>query len=207
MTSSRGQYAACSVQIPVLIWTVVYLQLFWGNRMQRGPLSLNNMMMEARKNHSEWHVAVEGLARGAWKTTRLSNTAKVNAAVTKETMQPLQTIFNELPTDSCFHTALCLMFYETQLFKIRALSMGKIYVEEYTDSDLHTHSSPTKGIILQSEWMLCFWFALITLLTLTFAYLKLVKSLSCGSVKARQKNNRLHHHGCCPCSVSTITSC
>ncbi len=139
MTSSRGQLRSLFCSDSSIDLNLCYLQLFWGNRMQRGPLSLNNMMMEARENHSEWHVAVEGLARGTRKTTRLSNTAKVNAAVTKETMQPLQTIFNELPTDSCFHTALCLMFYETQLFKIRALSTGKIYMLRNTQTSTYTH--------------------------------------------------------------------
>ncbi len=139
MTSSRGQLRSLFCSDSSIDLNLCYLQLFWGNRMQRGPLSLNNMMMKARKNHSEWHVAVEGLARGTRKTTRLSNTAKVNAAVTKETMQPLQTIFNELPTDSCFHTALCLMFYETQLFKIRALSTGKIYMLRNTQTPTYIH--------------------------------------------------------------------
>lgn len=44
----------------------------------------------------------EGLGQEAEETTHLGNTTKVMALVTKETIQLLQTIFNELLDDSFF---------------------------------------------------------------------------------------------------------
>lgn len=151
-------------------------------------------MIEARKNHSEWHVAVEGLARGTWKTTRLGNTAKVKAAVTKETMQPLQTIFNELPTDSCFYTALCLMFYGTQLFKISTLNSGKIYMLRNTMYVI-TQSSPrcintfqpNKRPLFRTRVNVVYWICVDYFPNINPCLLKLIICLFGGSATARQK--------------------